>query len=452
MSVVGKLSRHVFYPLWDIKERAERLAELRRLEKSQYWSRERLLELQVQRLRPIIRHAYESCDFYRELWDRAGVLPQIEALKDLKNFPIINKRDIRERSDQLLSRRYTRSQLFEARTGGSTGVALRILFDKKCQEFRNAAAMRSDRWAGRDLGTMTAALWGNPPVDRNIRDRIRTKLLNRMVYLDTMALNEESLGAFVEMWKRERPEVIYGHSHSIYVLGTLLRAKACSEIRPRGIISTSMMLLDSERTAIEEVFGCKVNNRYGCEEVGLIAAECPYRAGLHVNSEHVLVECLGADGTEVQTGEEGEVVVTDLINYGMPLIRYRVEDIAVMSNHSCVCGRGLPLLEKIVGRVADFLVKKDGTLVAGVSMVERTLTKIPSIQQMQIVQDTRDSIRINLVPGPEYNRAVEQELLKEFVDVFGSDVALDIVLADALDQTAAGKFRFAICNVQRPQD
>ena len=123
-----------------------------------------------------------------------------------------------------------------------------------------------------------------------------------------------------------------------------------------------------------------------------------------------------------------------------------------MSNHSCVCGRGLPLLEKIVGRVADFLVKKDGTLVAGVSMVERTLTKIPSIQQMQIVQDTRDSIRINLVPGPEYNRAVEQELLKEFVDVFGSDVALDIVLADALDQTAAGKFRFAICNVQRPQD
>src|SRR5690606_27231378 len=156
---------------------------------------------------------------------------------------------------------------------------------------------------------------------------------------------------------------------------------------PQGIVTTSMMLLEQERKIIERAFNCKVTNRYGCEEVGLIAVECEQHAGMHINSPHVIVESLDANNQPVPEGEAGKLVITDLNNFGMPLIRYRVEDVGVISHRQCACGRTMPILERLEGRVADFLRKPDGGQVAGVSLVERTLTKVPGIEQMQLLQE-----------------------------------------------------------------
>ncbi len=443
------LAKHVFYPAWDLKERAGRLRELRALEASQYWPTERVANLQLQRLKAIVQHAQSTCQFYRDAHAAAGFSDTLQSLGDLKRLPVVSKRDLRERADAFMSSRFAKADLFEARTGGSTGKALIVFFDKACQEFRNAAAMRSDRWAGRDLGAKTVALWGNPPRDESLKARIRSVLLDRLLYVDTMALNEDAVTGFLTTWRSERPRVIYGHAHSIYVLAGLVQARGASDIRPLGIISTSMMLLDKERAVIEQVFGCRVSNRYGCEEVGLIAAECPEHRGMHLNAEHVIVECLKEDGTPARPGEEGEVVVTDLINYGMPLIRYRVEDVAIPSERVCVCGRTAPLLERVVGRVADFLVKGDGTLVAGVSLVERTLTRIAGIDQMRIVQETRDHITLQVVPGGGYTEPSRAALEQEFREVFGADVHIDLQVLPSLPQDASGKFRFSICKVMQ---
>ena len=440
------ISRHLAYPLWEIKEGSERLRELKRLEVSQFWPRSRIEQLQLQRLQDIVRHAANTCDFYRESYGCLGV-GSIEKLSDLARLPLVSKEDIRSQSDRFLSDSPGSGKLFEARTGGSTGRALTVFFDKRCQEFRNAAAMRSDRWAGRDLGVRTAAIWGNPPVDLSIKDRIRNALLSRLIYLDTMSLNERSVEGFVRLWRKYRPKVIFGHSHSIYMLACYLKMQGITDVKPEGIISTSMMLLEPERKVIEAVFDCPVTNRYGCEEVGLIAAQCPQHEGLHVNWEHVIVECLRDDGQPASTGEEGQLVITDLINRAMPLIRYRIEDVAVWSARQCGCGRPAPMLERIVGRVADFLVKNDGTLVAGVSLVERTLTKIAGIDQMQIVQETLNDIVLNVVPGAEYTQTSETQLIQEFRLVFGTEPAVTVNKLEALTQTAAGKYRFAICKV-----
>jgi phenylacetate-CoA ligase len=440
------IARHIGYPVWEIKERAERLRELKRLEISQFWPREKIEAMQLERLREIVAHAVATCDYYREIYTRLAV-PPIRTLSDLTALPIVSKQDLRAQADRFLSRAPGPGTLFEARTGGSTGRALTVYFDKRCQEFRNAAAMRSDRWAGRDMGVKTAAIWGNPPTDESLKDRIRNALLSRLVYLDTMALNEQSVDVFVQMWRKERPKVIFGHSHSIYMLACYLQRRGIADVRPQGIISTSMMLIESERKVIEEVFACAVTNRYGCEEVGLIAAECPKHEGLHINWEHAIVECLRPDGTPAGPGEEGEVVVTDLVNRAMPLIRYRIEDVAVPSARACSCGRPAPMFERIVGRVADFLVKTDGTLVAGVSLVERTLTKLDGIDQMQIVQESINEIVLNVVPGPQFTREVEDALLGEFREVFGTQPTIVVNKVQALTQTAAGKYRFSICKV-----
>ena len=160
------------------------------------------------------------CSYYKERYGAAGST-DAHKLGGFRRFPLLRKKDIRESGDGLISERFRREDLDEARTGGSTGTALTLYFDERCQELRNAAAMRSDQWAGWDIGMKVAAIWGNPPVADTLKKKLRNLLLDRIIYLDTMDINECSVRRFVEEWRREKPRVIFGHSHSIYILGTV---------------------------------------------------------------------------------------------------------------------------------------------------------------------------------------------------------------------------------------
>lgn len=447
--MLSTLSRHVFHPLWDIKDRSSRLREWRRLEASQWWPAERLRTLQWQSLQEMIEYAWDASPFYRERLQQCGITPtDIRTPEDFRRLPITTKQDIRAAGARMVSRHFDRSELVSAKTGGSTGVALDLLFDVRCQERRNAAAIRSDRWAGWELGMPRGALWGNPPRQVGFKRYIRNLLLDRTFVLDTMEMSARSMDAFVAAANRHREVALFGHAHSLYILARHIRDGGVALARPpKAIIATSMMLLANERALVEQVMGCQVTDRYGCEEVGLIASECEHHRGLHVNVDHLYVEVLREDGTPAAPGESGRVVLTDLSNRGMPLLRYRVEDVAVVSGESCPCGRQQPLLAKIVGRVADFLKKPDGTMVAGVSLVERTLTAIAGIEQMQLVQDRIDAITINRVRAPDHTPRSDELLLQELQSVFGPEVHLTINDVTGIPQSSNGKYRFSICNV-----
>jgi phenylacetate-CoA ligase len=394
-----------------------------------------------------VAYAVQHCPYYQRRFAESGFDGTLRDWESFRRLPLLAKRDLHDHGDELLSREFRREDLVEAKTGGSTGVALHVFFDQRCQEMRNAAAMRSDRWAGWDLGMKIAAVWGNPPVADTVKKKLRNWLLDRIFYLDTMDINERSVSRFVARWQRERPRILFGHAHSLYILATYLRRLGVEDLRPRGIIATSMMLLEPERRVIEAVFDVQVTDRYGCEEVGLIACECTQHRGLHLNVDHLVVEFLREDGSEAAPGEEANIVLTDLINRGMPLIRYRVGDLGSPSDRRCPCGRGLPLMERVVGRQADFLKRPDGSLVAGVSLVERTLTGIPGIEQMQLLQNELHRVRVNLVRDSRFTENSEHCLRDELRAVFGEDVMIEIEYVPALDQTRAGKYRFAICNV-----
>lgn len=208
-----------------------------------------------------------------------------------------------------------------------------------------------------------------------------------------------------------------------------------------------MMLLQGERVEMERAFGCKVTDRYGCEEVGLIASQCDSHGAYHLDIEHLFIEFLRPDGTDAAPGEEGVIVVTDLLNLAMPLIRYRVEDVGVPSKVMCKCARGMPTMDRVTGRVADYLRRRDGSQVAGVSLVERTLTAIVGVEQMQIVQNTLDEIQLNVVIAEPTRVAAEQALRNEFANVFGSGVTININHVMRIPQEASGKYRFSICRV-----
>lgn len=441
------LSKHVFFPLWEFKDGAYRREYLRDLSASQWFAIDTLHNRQWERAHEMVGYAFKHCPYYRRQFAGMGHNGSLRDWEDFRCLPLLTKQHIREQGDDLLSWEFQKKDLIQSKTGGSTGIALTLYFDERCQQLRNAAAMRSDQWAGWDIGMKVAAVWGNPPIADTLKQKVRNLLLDRVFYLDTMDINEKSVRHFVSNWRREKPTVMFGHSHSIYVLAMYLRQMGIKDLRPRGIVSTSMMLLEPERLVIEEVFDCRVTNRYGCEEVGLIACECELHDGLHLNIDHLIVEFLRADGTEAAPGEEANIVVTDLANHGMPLIRYRVEDLGVPSGRNCPCGRGLPLMERVTGRQADFLKRVDGSLVAGVSLVEKTLTAIPGIEQMQLVQDALDQVCVKIVTDSRYNQVAEQKLRNELQAVFGEKITITIMCLPNLDQTISGKYRFAICNV-----
>lgn len=442
------LSKHVFYPLWDLKDRSHRLQEWKRLEEQQWWPQRRLRVYQWERLQVLVTYAGMHSPYYGELFTNRKINPEkIFTEEDFRKIPVTTKKDIRDHLDRFISDDYKKSSLVSAKTGGSTGVSLNLYFDEACQEKRNAAQLMADRWAGWDLGMKRAAVWGNPPVAKTAKQKLRHHLLDRTIYLDTMNLNEQSMAAFVDRWSNEQPQAVFGHAHSIYLFARHLQNRGVTSCRPKAIVATSMMLLEHERRLIEEAFQCKVTNRYGCEEVGLIACECEQHQGMHLNLPHVYVEFLDANDQPVKAGEPGKIVVTDLNNRAMPLIRYRVEDVGVFSEQPCECGRGFPILKHLQGRVADFLKLPDGGQVAGISLVERTLTRVPGVEQMQLVQDRLDHICIHRVKGNDYTQETDVALLRAMRETFGEQVALEIVDVTGIPQEASGKYRFSICKV-----
>ena len=168
---------------------------------------------------------------------------------------------------------------------------------------------------------------------------------------------------------------------------------------------------------------------------------------MHLNIDHLYIEFLDDDSQPVQSGESGKIILTDFNNKGMPLLRYQVEDIGVPTDKPCACGRGLPLMQNLQGRVADFLKGPDGSLVAGISLVERTLTHIKGLEQIQLVQTAMDKIEINRVKGLEYSDSTDRLLLEEMHQVFGSKVHCVVNDVSEIAQENNGKYRFSICKI-----
>jgi len=448
MSFVPLIRKKLFIPMWVRNDGSPRLRYLGEMERSQYEGIEILKDRQFRRLQDIIAHAYSTTAYYASAFREHGIQPgDIRDERDLKRVPILTKKDIQTHSERLRSSTFKKDCLLPFKTGGSTGKSVTVYADYHAMELGVGSSLRAFRWAGWDLGEPIGRVWGNPVLPRTIKAHLRNALLEPQFYLDTMHLDDAAVLRFAEDWKRIKPTLLHGHSHSLYLVSQYCKKLGITDIRPKAIISTSMMLLAPERDSIERTMGCRVTDLYGCEEVGLIGSECEQHQGMHINMENNYVEYLDTQGRDVTPGQEGAIIVTNLNNYAMPILRYRIEDVGVPSDRACACGRGLPIMEKVTGRVADFLVRRDGSLVAGVSLVERTLTAAPGIDQMQLIQEDLSNITLNLVKGESYTEKTAGFLAKEFRSVFGNDIKLHMNYVEAIPQESNGKFRFSISKV-----
>ena len=448
MQLMSVVRRGIIEPLYSKWSGSPKRRIWKELERTQYESIEELREKQWEKLLKLIKFVEHNNPYYKKLFQQYGVSGKaIQSPEDLSLLPVLTKQIIRETGAGMLSKDFSESGLLHFKTGGSTGRALDIFITEECSEWRNACACRHNRWSGWEVGEPVAAVWGNPVFPSTMKKKIRSWLLDPVMYLDTMRVDHEAIREFYKNWKKIRPTLIFGHAHSIYLLATMLRELGIQDIRPKGIISSSMMLVPHERIVIEDVFDVKVTDRYGCEELGLIGCECEQHKGMHLNIDHLYIEFLRDDGMPAAPGEEGRIIITDLINHAMPLVRYQVEDVGVLANHNCPCGRGLPLMARVTGRIADFLVRHDGSKVAGISLIENTLTHFAGLDQMQIIQHSLDKFEINIVPGRGFEDCVLEGLRKYFISEFGNDTSFDFCCVQSIHPEKNGKYRFSICNL-----
>lgn len=433
------LNRHIMHPLMAWRESKKHLRHLRVLERTQFDPPEVIRTRQLQALQAMLKHAWETVPYYRAAWAKAGLhYTDLRQLRDLEAFPVLTKADIRRHGRALVSSAYDIAKLRAKETSGSTGVPLTIYCDEDAMQWKAACTIRSDEWSGYRLGQRVAKMWGNPEYQKHgLKGRLRNHFFDRANYINTLDITDERLAAFARSLRRRPPGLLYGHAHSLYLLACAMKKSRMLDVRPGGIISTSMALHDWQRAVIEEVFGRKVTNRYGCEEVSLIASECEEHDGLHLNADGVYAEVL----------EEGKLLVTDLTNRGMPLIRYAVGDVVVPSNRVCKCGRGLPLIERVEGREADYVVTPSGRFLSGISLTDNFATLIPGTAQVQLVQESITQLRIRLVVEDEFTDAHRGKLAGLVRDMFGEGVEHEVELVDAIAQEPSGKYRFCISKV-----
>jgi phenylacetate-CoA ligase len=331
-------------------------------------------------------------------------------------------------------------------TGGSTGSPVTVLVDAARAAFTDAARIRAQRWLGVDFGEREIVLWGSP-IELTKQDRvrrIRDWLINSRL-LSAFDLSENALARYADCLHRFRPQKLYGYASAIALLAGYLKrtGREPGPGWPRAVFTTAEPLFDFQRDLIEEVFHCPVAVEYGARDAGLIAHECPHRK-LHLNAEGILVEIVGEKGAN-QDGR-GEIVVTNLQSYAMPLIRYRTGDVGKLEAAPCPCGRGLPVLGRVEGRRTDFLVAADGRVLHALAIIY-VLREMLSVKEFQVVQESLHRIVIRVVPEPVFSDFERTMIVRKAKLLLGEDVEVVIQPLSKIERLPSGKFRYVISQV-----
>ena len=448
MSLYRAVCANVLFPLHERLKGHPTVAVLRDLERTQWLQKPALDELRLNRLRDLLRHAATSVPYYRDLFARLAFDPErVESLADLGRLPVLTKDTIRTNFDRMCAAHAQGGPRYS--TTGSTGDPLQFNIGTLRKAHDVAAKWRATRWWGVDIGDRELVAWSSP-IELKAQDRARRlrDAILRSKLVAATALTPQKLDEFIEEIRAFRPTMLFGYPSAL----TLVAQHADSRgirLNDLGIVvafCTAERLCPHQRERISRTFGCRVADGYGGRDAGFLAHECP-EGGMHITAEDVIIETVDEGGHPVPAGEAGDVVVTHLFSHDFPFIRYRNGDVAVLSDRSCACGRGLPLIQEIQGRTNDLLIGPDGARIHGIAFAA-LLRDMPGVEQFKIIQETLELTRLQLVVGAAFDRETSRQRIKEvFQHHLGRQTAVQIEEIDSIAPEPSGKYRYVVSRV-----
>ncbi len=424
--------------------------ELARTERA---SAEALREYQDIRLREIVRHAAKNVPFYARRFSEHGVdVGRFTGIDDLHRLPVLTRTDIVANFEELIATNRKRSELVIGHTSGTTGSPLEVLHDRSVTAMTYALLDRQYRWAGLQLGRggdRVAVMRGNVivPIAQSAPPYWRVNSVHQQLLMSSFHLSEENLPLYVDAIRKFGAVALDGYPSTVYLLARFV-AQAGISLPMRAIITSSETLYPFQRAAIESAFGCRIFDYFAAAERVVFATECNAHEGHHVSSEYGVLEFVDADGTPVPTGETGAMLGTSLHNFGMPLIRYRCNDMSAFRVSPCSCGRALPLMEDVSTKAEDIIALADGRMISP-SVLTHPFKPMHSVEESQIVQEAYDHIVIKIKPNAKFSDDERAHLIREFGVRLGAGVKVEVEVVERIPRTASGKFKWVVSKVDK---
>lgn len=403
-----------------------------------------LEEEQNAKLRQSLTTAYENVPYYHRLFRNLSLKPEdIRGVDDLKRLPILTKDEIRRNSDAFQPDNLRSMRFYNWATGGSCGDPLQYRLLKSDRFMAGALLYRGWGYAGYELGDGMVFLGGS-----SIGVGVGTRLSNTMQEmvrnikkLSSFDMDDSSIREYISTIASRRPKYIYGYASSLLLISKKVTENGKRPPPPKAIFSTAERLSREMRSTIENAFGCNVFDIYGTNDGGVSAFECKAHSGLHIDTERAVMEIVDEDGTPKEEGE-GRIIATSLGNYAMPFVRYDTGDIGYKLSDRCSCGREYPLLREIVGRQQEFVVTPEGKRVHG-EFFSHLFWNVAGVEQFQVIQSSRERLLVTIVPTAAFD-PTQVEDLRRAIRTKSEKWVVDIRIADAIDGTRAGKYRFVV--------
>jgi phenylacetate-CoA ligase len=417
------------------------------LNKTQYFPLEKIRDIQLEKMKRLLSHAFHNVEYYKEIFKKYRIHPQnINSYEDIKKIPLLTKADIQNNLKKMIAINHLKP-LSKAKTSGTTGIPLILYKDRITSSYHRASIYRGIQWYGLDIGALQARLWGVPV---NHTDRFKVKiidfLLNRFRE-KSMNFDDKVLYGFYEKMKKKKPDYIRGYTSMVYQFAQFLKENNLSVPNQnlKMVICTAETIFEFQKIIIEETLGRKLVSEYGCAEAGIISFECPL-GGHHIMSDCIYEEFLETDDLSSRNAYK-EIIVTDLHNYSMPIIRYRLGDRIVPKEDTCQCGRGLPLIEKVEGRLMNFVLgvngKKYHETIFDYTILQLIKNNI-GIKHFKVYQKAVDEIKIELVKNDYFDEAGLQYISNKIKDYLGRETKIYFEFVDNIQRESSGKLRYFV--------
>ena len=454
LDIGAKLRRNILLPIyWKYVKQWRVIEYYNKLKEHQWNTVEENRNLQRKKLFKLIKYTSQNIPYYKRIIKEHNIeFSEDTIFDDIKKFPILTKDIIRNSFDELY--KFRDNTYYRNTSGGSTGEPVIFYQDRNYLEWEIAAKILFNEWAGRKIGEPMVKLWGSMRDVLSNGEGFKGYLkqqLHGVIVLPSYRMKEKDMYRYVQRINNIKPGLILAYTNGIDELARFIKENCLSIYSPRAIMTSAGVLYPEVRARIEETFRASVFDRYGSREVGDIACNCKISPGLHLIPDIHYVEIVDENGKEVKPGEPGEIIITSLTNYTMPLIRYKIGDRGILSNKDCKCGHGLPLLEKVVGRITGNFKNKLGDYISG-GLFFSLFYFIENIKQFQIIQEAIDYISINLVL---IDKTKLKDMDKDFKEInqiirkaMGNDTKIKYNIIDEIKPSPSGKYMYSFSRVK----
>jgi phenylacetate-CoA ligase len=421
------------------------------LERAQQLKRTQLEQLRLAALQKLLDHASTWCPYYadtlRPTLDRLGPLRSLEQLAE---FPIITRDDVRRNSTAMLDYRRRVSDLQRGSTGGTTGTPMPFYTDAAYRFHSRALVARVYRTIGRNLFSPTVLMAGSAIDSQRWRD-MRQRMfhsIRRTAVIPAFDVSRSSLPAMIALIEKKRPAFLMCYVSTLQMIARYCKAND-ARLQLPAVVPLAELVTEAHRQQFAEVFGAKTFEIYGAREATGMAVECAAHSGLHVQEDAYVLEFARA-GIPTASGSPGEVLVTDLGNRAMPLIRYKIGDVGRHLPDRCTCGRSFGLMEVTHGRVLDVIISSNGTLLPGEYFPHLFKEVDRDVQAFQVWQRKLDALEISMVVRDGVDETLEEYLRSRILAKLGNDVQLTFRRVQKLTVEASGKWRATRSDVGLP--